>query len=268
MTIDSSMSTPLCYGGDGYINTTVAGGNGPYTYTWSSSNNSNYNIEPSTAPSNVFTDKFFMGFEIGDGLNSSIICEGTGSYLDINYVPSRSGYCSLVSFPDSVNLTVFSVGCSSCIDTMKYSGMQFYINFENPEDYMYMKVGLFTYGASTSTLAPIFSLSDANATTSGWKKVVVDFSSATQDVSDTVNIKRNITGTVGRILVDDIVLLPKSISSTGTSVNAGFNSYIIGGAGTYYLTVSDINSCSVTDTYIMSQPTSMSFPSLLRNSTR
>lgn len=67
--------------------------------------------------------------------------------------------------------------------------MQFYIQLENPSDADYLRVGLFTFGASTSTIAPLFNLSGANATAPGWKKVIVDFSSATQEVADTINIR-------------------------------------------------------------------------------
>lgn len=74
--------------------------------------------------------------------------------------------------------------------------MQFYINMEKPEDAQYMRIGLFTFGASTSTMAPLFNLSGANITASGWKKVVVDFASATQEVADTVNIR----STVGNVV--------------------------------------------------------------------
>lgn len=118
LTVTSTVVAPTCFGGYANINATAAGGVGPFTYTWSSPSNSSIFVVSSPAPVVVFDDKFGGVFSLRGNLNQSVICQGTGTFLgNVGFVPSRSGYCSLSSIPDPTNLTVFSVGCSQCIDT-------------------------------------------------------------------------------------------------------------------------------------------------------
>lgn len=71
--------------------------------------------------------------------------------------------------------------------------MEFFVLLANESDAQFMKVGLFTFGAATSTSTPIFA---TNSTKPGWKKVSVDFSTATQAIADTVNIRSSVGNVV------------------------------------------------------------------------
>lgn len=116
--------TPIkCYGGSATVSATAQGGLGPYTYSWSG--NTTYTITPQPSTTPVFVDSFTTPFGLPAGLNQSILCAGTGELFNLNFAPSYSGYCSLVSYPSPSNLTVFSVGCPQCIDTTKV----FYITY-------------------------------------------------------------------------------------------------------------------------------------------
>lgn len=80
--------------------------------------NNSFTMQSAPSPVSMFEDSFSYNYGLRGNINQSIICQGTGTFLgNIDYVPSRSGYCSLVSTPHPENRTVFSVGCSQCIDT-------------------------------------------------------------------------------------------------------------------------------------------------------
>jgi hypothetical protein len=59
-------------------------------------------------------------------------------------------------------------------------------------------------------------------------------------------------------MLDSIVLMPVSAFSNGIGVAAGFNGIISGFVGNYLLSITDANSCPVTATYELTQPSGRS----------
>jgi hypothetical protein len=116
LSITSSIANPMCNGGKGTISAQVLGGVETFTYFWSST--ATYSIIPQPTPYPIFSDSLQNSFTLDSTLNESIVCHGDDYYTTYT---SRFGYCSILVWPGSMS-TLFSVGCSGCIDPSEVRG--------------------------------------------------------------------------------------------------------------------------------------------------
>lgn len=97
--IEVDVQHPKCHAGLGSATAYAVGGSGSYTFNWFSASAGFPSVSPQPAPEAIFLDApTHSALTI---TNADIICEGTGSHLPIDYVPSHSGYCALSLFANT-----------------------------------------------------------------------------------------------------------------------------------------------------------------------
>jgi hypothetical protein len=247
LTVNYTITPPVCYGLKGTVSALTMGGSGSYTFSWAAANGLP-RVIPEPAPDAIFLDALATGFTLE---NSAQVCRGTGSHIGLEYSPSHSGYCSLQLNYNAQDTEAGIVGCASCIAMKKYSNIIFWIFADSDEALNSLSVAL-TQGSLRSEEIPLSSLVSLSANT--WIKVSVNLTEVNNTNPDGFVLISSSPEAMGTVLMDDVVVVPTVANGAGYSALPGFLSTVEVSATTYFLTIVDGNGCSYSSQVVVPQP--------------
>jgi hypothetical protein len=245
ITINLTVTQPMCAGGQGVVSASVVGGSGSYTYSWVSSLGLLQTL-PQPSPDAIFMDSLASPLIYLE--NAAIICSGTGSHLGLTVSPTHSGYCSLyLQFSATAPVVTFR-GCTTCFSTKKYSAIMFWIYSDSDMHTLSLS---FTQGSAQSDP---FLFSTMNLQENAWNKVTINITDLELSAPDGFIINCTNPAAMNSVIIDDLVAVPYQYNSGGYAVLPGFVSVAQVEAAQYSLSVVDGNGCNAYFQVVVSEP--------------